>query len=109
MANNPPGRKLTSDEFRMLLQLEASLLMWQRTSLALMGFGFVIARFGFFLREIAQASQIEVKPRPWLVGMSSGTGTALIVLGILVLLIAVVNHQQTVRRVLRGELPMPST
>jgi putative membrane protein len=109
MTDEVNDRKLSSEEFRMLLQLETSLLMWQRTSLALMGFGFVIARFGFFLREIAQASQIEVKPRPWMVGMSSVTGTLLIVLGIIVLLIAVANHQRTVRHVLRGELPIPST
>jgi putative membrane protein len=108
MANDPQGRKLTNEEFRLLLQLETSLLMWQRTSLALMAFGFVIARFGFFLREIAQASQLRMKPRPLLLGMSSGTGTALIVLGIIVLLLAVVNHQRTVRQVLRGELPVPS-
>jgi putative membrane protein len=108
MANDLHGRKLSNEEFRLLLQLETSLLMWQRTSLALMAFGFVIARFGFFLREIAEASQIKMKPRPWLVGMSSATGTGLIVLGIIVLLIAVANHQRTLRRVLRGELPIPS-
>jgi putative membrane protein len=109
MADDLNGRKLSGEEFRLLLQLETSLLMWQRTSLALMGFGFVIARFGFFLREVAQAGQVEVRPHPWLVGVNTVTGTVLIVLGILVLLIAVTNHQRTVRRVLRGELPIPST
>ena len=31
---------------------ERTFLAWLRTSLALIGFGFVIARFGLFLREL---------------------------------------------------------
>ena len=50
-------RKVSNEDFKMLLQLETSLLGWLRTSLSLMGFGFVIARFGLFLREIAAAEQ----------------------------------------------------
>jgi putative membrane protein len=104
--NNEP-RKVTDEEFRMLLQLETSLLGWLRTSLALMGFGFVIARFGLFLREIAIAGQMHVHPHNWLTAVNTFTGTGLIVLGIVVLLIAVRNHQQTVDRLRRGELAMP--
>ena len=36
------GPEISNEEFRMILQLETSLLIWLRTSLALMGFGFVI-------------------------------------------------------------------
>lgn len=35
------------------LAAERTLLAWVRTGLALMGFGFVVARFGLFLHEIA--------------------------------------------------------
>jgi putative membrane protein len=38
-----------------LLAAERTLLAWIRTGIALMGFGFVIARFGLFLRELARA------------------------------------------------------
>ena len=100
--------KVSNDEYRMVLQLEISLLVWLRTSLGLMGFGFVIARFGLFLREIAQANQLVVHPHPWLTQVSTLTGTGLIVLGIVVLLIAVRNHQQSVDRLRRGELVLPS-
>ena len=100
--------KVSNEEFRMLLLLETSLLGWLRTSLSLMGFGFVIARFGLFLREIAVAGQMHVQPHTWLTAMNTFTGTALIVLGIIVLLIAVRNHQQTIERLMRGELAMPS-
>jgi putative membrane protein len=104
-----PGAFLESnDEYRMILQLEISLLAWLRTSLSLMGFGFVIARFGLFLREIAQANQLTVHRYPWLTQVNSFTGTGLIVLGIAVLLVAVWSHQRTMERLHRGELVFPS-
>ena len=109
MASEPGDHKVSSEEFRLLLQLETSLLMWLRTSLALMGFGFVIARFGLFLREIAQAHQVDVQPRPWLVAVNSGLGTGLIGLGIVVMLLAVVNHRRAVERLRRGEFALPSS
>ena len=40
---------------RVVLAAERTLLAWVRTGLALMGFGFVVARFGLFLRELAEA------------------------------------------------------
>ena len=106
MAGTAPN--VSNDEYRMLLQLETSLLGWLRTSLSLMGFGFVIARFGLFLREIAQANQLIVHPHPWLAQVNTVSGTGLIVLGIVVQLIAVWNHLQTVERLHRGELVLPS-
>ena len=107
MASEPADRKLTNEEFRMLLQLETSLLVWQRTSLGLMGFGFVIARFGLFLRELAQVDGLVVQSRPWLTGMNTATGTMLIVMGVVVLLLAVVNHRRSVQRLRDGELGLP--
>src|SRR5579863_1876584 len=35
---------------------ERTLLAWVRTSMAIIGLGFVVARFGLFLRELAVAS-----------------------------------------------------
>ena len=108
MAEDPQQYTVTNEEYRMLLQLETSLLIWLRTSLALMGFGFVIARFGFFLRELAQAENFGVHPHAWLTAVNTFTGTGLIVLGIVVLLLAVRNHQQTVDRLHAGKLVLPS-
>jgi putative membrane protein len=100
--------KVSNDEYRMFLQLEMSLQVWLRTSLALMGFGFVLARFGLFLREIAQANQLSVHLQPWLTQVNTFTGTCLIVLGIVVLFIAIWNHQQSVDRLRGGDLVLPS-
>src|SRR5579862_2826385 len=100
MSDDP---KVSNEEYRMMLQLETSLLGWLRTSMALMGFGFVIARFGLFLRELALANNMVVHSHPWLSHVNTITGTGLIVLGIIVLLISVRNHQLTVDRLHRGE------
>jgi putative membrane protein len=101
-------RNATNEAFRMMLQLETSLLGWLRTSLALMGFGFVIARFGLFLREVANAVQLGVQPHPWMGKVNTATGTGLIFLGVVVMLIATHNHQRTVGQLERGELKLPS-
>jgi putative membrane protein len=100
-------RKPTSDEFRMLLQLETSLLVWLKTSLALMGFGFVIARFGLFLRELAGAVEVGVRPHPWLGAANTAAGTGLILLGVLVMTLAVRNHHRAVEQLKRDELAFP--
>jgi len=51
-----------------------------RTGLALMGFGFVVARFGLFLRGIAAAGQVVAHQHSN--GWSLWIGTALIGLGV---------------------------
>lgn len=99
--------KMSSDEFKVRLQMETSLLVWVRTSLALMGFGFVVARFGLFLREMAQASGDHIKPHAQLAAMNTSAGAALMALGVLVLILSVLNHRRLVDGLERGELSMP--
>jgi putative membrane protein len=63
------------------LATERTLLAWIRTGLALMGFGFVVARFGLFLQQL-QATQRATAARPY--GLSLWFGFALIAVGIIV-------------------------
>lgn len=79
---------------------ERTLLAWIRTGLALMGFGFVVARFGLFLREMAVAEHTVVQHST---AMSFWVGTGLIVLGVLVIGGGALQHISIMRRFARQE------
>jgi uncharacterized protein (DUF302 family)/uncharacterized membrane protein YidH (DUF202 family) len=81
------------------LAAERTLLAWVRTGLALMGFGFVVARFGLFLQEL-QAVQKILSGQSY--GLSLWFGTALIAVGVIVNLFAGWQHARLVRDLDRG-------
>jgi uncharacterized protein (DUF302 family)/uncharacterized membrane protein YidH (DUF202 family) len=83
---------------------ERTLLAWIRTALALMGFGFVVARFGLFLEEF---EELRHAASPYSYGLSRWFGTALIVVGVAVSLLAAWHHIRLVRELERGEEPHP--
>ena len=81
---------------RVYLAAERTFLAWIRTGLSLMGFGFVVARFGLFLREM------EFSQHPLSLHSAKFTlwvGTALIVIGVAVNLLSAMQHIQFVRAV----------
>jgi uncharacterized protein (DUF302 family) len=90
------------------LAAERTLLAWIRTGLALMGFGFVVARFGLFLQQL-QAMQRAPAAQPY--GLSLWFGTALIAVGVIVNVFAGWRHLRLVRELDRGEIEhsRPST
>jgi len=83
------------------LAAERTFLAWIRTGLALMGFGFVVARFGLFLEALA-ISQPNLPLRS--VGVSPWFGTALIVVGVVVNVLGAWNHVRLVGELRSGEL-----
>ena len=78
-----------------------------RTGLALMGFGFVVARFGLFLREIAAAGQVVAHQHS--TGWSLWIGTALIGLGVAVSLLASFEYYRFVSSSKQGRTYVPRT
>ena len=74
------------------------MLAWIRTGLALMGFGFVVARFGLFLREIGSVTDIPLRST----GFSLWTGTALVLAGVIVNVASTVQYIRIIRDLNEG-------
>jgi putative membrane protein len=98
-------KSLDAEDPRVRLAGERTLLAWIRTGLAMMGFGFVVARFGLFLREIAAVGQ---QPSPQQTLMSLWIGTSMVLLGVVVNVLAAIQHRRFLRRVERHEPFEPS-
>jgi putative membrane protein len=90
---------------RVPLAAERTLLAWVRTGLAMMGFGFVVARFGLFLHEVAAARGGAAPPPP---GPSLWIGTTLVALGAAVNLLAAVRHVRLLRQLGGGGAYRPA-
>jgi uncharacterized protein (DUF302 family)/uncharacterized membrane protein YidH (DUF202 family) len=88
------------------LAAERTLLAWIRTGLALMGFGFVVARFGLFLQQL-QIAQHGPSVQPY--GQSLWFGTALIGAGVAVNLFSGWHHLRLIRTLDLGEATRPHT
>lgn len=85
---------------------ERTMLAWMRTGLAMMGFGFVVARFGLFLRELAAAHGSEVMPPgvPW----SLWTGLFLTSLGVGTVASCLLRFRSVTRAIERHEVGAPA-
>jgi putative membrane protein len=90
----------TSGDPRVYMAAERTFLAWVRTGIALMGFGFVVARFGLFLDELAAAGTVKHVPSA---GFSLPVGILLIALGIAVTLISAVRYQRWIRAIDRSQ------
>lgn len=85
---------------RIRLAAERTLLAWIRTGLAMMGFGFVVARFALWLRAFAVSTPAESRPGYHL---SVWFGMALVLLGVLTNLTAARRHARYVRDLDAGD------
>jgi uncharacterized protein (DUF302 family)/uncharacterized membrane protein YidH (DUF202 family) len=86
------------------LAAERTVLAWIRTGIALMGLGFVLARFGLFLQEFNHLQpDFQVKQY----GLSLWIGIALILMGVSVCLLSMRRHLGMLRHLEAGESLYP--
>jgi putative membrane protein len=85
---------------------ERTMLAWIRTGIAIMAFGFAIARFGVFLRQVAAVNAAAVHLSRGI--GSTWVGAALVALGMLANLLATVRYGQVRRAIERGRLGAPN-
>lgn len=98
-----PGTRPDEDP-RVRLAGERTLLAWVRTGLAMMGFGFVVARFALFLRELEAAGEGMARHST---GLSLWIGIALVTAGVVATVLAAGQHLRFLRRLDRGEPYQP--
>jgi len=85
---------------RVLFAAERTLLAWQRTAIALMGFGFVVERFGLFLQMAAHQSESGASR-----GFSLAAGILLLLLGAAVALISARQFRQIAKNLDPAVIP----
>ena len=76
---------------------ERTFLAWIRTSIGIMGFGFVVVKFSLFARELTSALAEQNASSPG--GNSRPVGIMLVVVGALMLLFAYIRYEQTKKQI----------
>jgi putative membrane protein len=95
------GRPVPTEiDARIYMAAERTFLAWIRTGIALMGFGFVVARFGLFLRELTLAGTHQHFPSA---DFSMPIGIGLIAFGILLNIVSVVRHRRYITAIDRND------
>ncbi|MBE9223604.1 DUF202 domain-containing protein [Cyanobacterium stanieri LEGE 03274] len=81
---------------------ERTFLAWLRTSIALIGFGFALTRFGIFLRQLEISITRGSFSHNGLLN-SENLGIALVILGILVIGVALYNYNRAFWQIEKGD------
>ena len=96
-----PSPSLIPADPRVPLAAERTFLAWVRTGLALMGFGFAVARF----RLLTDAGGVPAAAGAVGHDASLGLGILLVALGILLNVAALIRYRRYLARLARGEMP----
>lgn len=88
---------------RVFFAAERTLLAWIRTGIAIIALGFVVARFGLFVQLLStqsDAALANTHPK-----LSAGLGIAFVLVGVLAILLAAVQHRRFIATLSVSDLP----
>lgn len=94
---------ISDSDPRVFFAAERTLLAWLRTGLTIIAIGFVVARFGLFVRLLtvqAQPYRHEVSS-----SLAAGLGIAFVVVGSLTIFIAALQHGRFIATLTPSDLP----
>lgn len=92
---------MTDSDPRVFFASERTLLAWVRTGIAIIGLGFVVARFGLFIRLLASQQQTFVHSS----STSAILGISFVLLGSASIVGATWQHHRFVSTILTHDLP----
>ena len=90
---------------RVFFAAERTLLAWVRTGLTIMAFGFVVARFGLFLRLLAAQQPGALAYTGNRHDLSNVVGIALILVGTACMILGAIQHRSYVATLASVDVP----
>jgi putative membrane protein len=90
---------------RVLFAAERTLLAWVRTGLTIMAFGFVVARFGLFLRLLATQQGQGMPQAEMHNHVSNVIGIALVLIGVGCMVLGAIQHRSYVSTLPPADIP----
>ena len=90
---------------RVFFAAERTLLAWVRTGLTVMAFGFVVARFGLFLRLLATQMGHDAPEALLHHRISNVVGIALVLIGVACMVLGAIQHRSYVATLPPQDVP----
>jgi putative membrane protein len=90
---------------RVFFAAERTLLAWVRTGLTIMAFGFVVARFGLFLRMLATSQVAAEAAAPLHTSLSNVVGIVLVLIGTGCMILGAIQHRSYTSTLPRADIP----
>lgn len=90
---------------RVFFAAERTLLAWVRTGLTIMAFGFVVARFGLFLRLMATQQGQGIPAAELHSHVSNAVGIGLVLIGVACMAVGALQHRSYVATLPPADVP----